>query len=192
MVKSDSAKWNDLYQKHANGFPSPARVVADYYYLLPAAGRALDLACGRGGNALALAAAGLETHAWDISQEALAQLRKHADEKNLKITTRLCDLTIERPDESYFDVIVVSRYLERPLAPFLSSALNEGGLLFYQTFITDKLNGVGPSNPQFLLEPNELLHLFADLRILLYREEGLIGDLEQGLRNEAMLIGQKR
>jgi hypothetical protein len=33
--------------------------------------------------------------------------------------------------------------------------------------------------------------LFASLNILLYREEGGVGNLSRGFRNEAMLIGQK-
>ena len=37
------------------GSPKPAQVLSDYAYLLPESGTALDLACGRGGNALFLA-----------------------------------------------------------------------------------------------------------------------------------------
>jgi len=41
------------------------------------------------------------------------------------------------------------------------------------------------------LAENELLHLFADLQIVVYREEGKIGDISQGFRNEALLIARK-
>lgn len=185
-------KWNEIYRNRNAEQPAPARVLADYSYLLPERGRALDLASGRGGNALLLAGSGLETHAWDLSEAALARLKEYAQERNLPIETRVCDLTVERPGRDLFDVIVVSNYLDRELAPFLQQALTENGLLFYETFITEKIDETGPGNPAFLLQPNELLHMFADLHILLYREEGLTGDRSRGFRNKAMLIARKR
>ena len=86
--------------------------------------------------------------------------------------------------------MVVSRFLERSLAGNLVRALKPGGLLFYQTFIREKADAAGPHNPAYLLRPNELLELFKDLRLLVYREEALIGDLDRGFRNEAMLVGR--
>lgn len=192
MTDDASDKWNAIYRNRDRERPSPARVLADYRYLLPEHGLALDLACGRGGNALLLAASGLETHAWDGSGEALARINEFTMETGLSITTRQCDLTLERPGPESFDVIVVSNYLDRSLPPFLSRGLKTNGLLFYETFITEKIDNAGPKNPAFLLRPNELLHMFRELHILLYREDGLAGDTRQGLRNKAMLIGQKR
>ena len=49
----------------------------------------------------------------------------------------------------------------------------------------------GPSNPKFLLDKNELLHLCKDLEILVYREEGTTGCITQGWRNAAMIIAKK-
>ena len=44
----------------------PARWLVDHAHVLPARGRALDVACGRGRHALWLAARGLQTHAIDL------------------------------------------------------------------------------------------------------------------------------
>ena len=63
--------------------------------------------------------------------------------------------------------------------------------MFYQTFIRDSVEQWGPSNPIFRLEINELMQLFSDLRLLVYREEGTIGDVKRGFRNEAMLVAMK-
>jgi hypothetical protein len=72
------------------------------------------------------------------------------------------------------------------------SALRPGGLLFYQTFIRNKLSSGGPSSDEFLLDPNELLSLFAELHILVYQEEDpRWGNSEQGERNLAALIGAR-
>lgn len=46
-------------------------------------------------------------------------------------------------------------------------------------------------NPAYRLATQELLRLFHPLRILVYREEGRVGDTTCGLRNEAMLVAQK-
>ncbi|MCW8828638.1 MAG: hypothetical protein OQK94_06240, partial [Gammaproteobacteria bacterium] len=65
--------------------------------------------------------------------------------------------------------------------------------LFYQTFIADRADpAIGPANPDYLLAPNELLRLFPDLVVRLYREEGVLGDTAKGLRNEACLVAEKR
>jgi hypothetical protein len=49
----------------------------------------------------------------------------------------------------------------------------------------------GPGNADFRLADGELLALFAALKPLVYREEGRVGALDQGLRDEAMLVAQK-
>ena len=95
------------------------------------------------------------------------------------------------PPPDRYDVIVVSRFLERGLFPALSAALRQGGLLFYQTFVFDKDPTIGPGNPDYLLHTNELLALARGLTVRAYREEGMVGDLTQGMRNEAMLVAQK-
>ena len=70
-------KWDCRYAQDSIGSPpEPAKVLSDYAYLLPESGTALDLACGRGGNALFLARRGLETHAWDISRNAINELQR--------------------------------------------------------------------------------------------------------------------
>ena len=64
------AKWDAIYQRPTQE-PQAAEVLRENRFLLPVSGRALDLACGLGGNALFMAAAGLNVDAWDISGTAL-------------------------------------------------------------------------------------------------------------------------
>ena len=49
----------------------------------------------------------------------------------------------------------------------------------------------GPSNPKFLLDKNELMHLCKGLEILVYREEGTTGCITEGWRNLAMIVAKK-
>lgn len=184
------AKWQARYQA-AEGEPQPARVLRELGFLLPREGRALDLACGRGGNALLMAAQGLEVSAWDYAPAAIEDLQRRADAQDLAIRAEVRDVVAEPPAPMQFDVISVSYFLERELAPAIDAALRPGGLLFYETFIRDAVGEHGPSNPAFRLARNELLHLFADLQVVDYREHGRLGDLTQGLRDVAWLVAQK-
>jgi len=49
----------------------------------------------------------------------------------------------------------------------------------------------GPGNPEFRLTENEFLRLFAGMRVLVFREEGLVGDTRAGLRDEALLVAMQ-
>ena len=192
MVSDDLEKWNRIYQSNNQHKQLAAPVLRDYQYLLPTDGVALDLACGLGANALVLAKRGLDTHAWDISDQAISTLAKRVEEESTKLHLQIRDVSCNPPETETFDVIVVCRFLDRHIVPSIINALRLNGLLFYQTFIKEKIDDTGPGNPDYRLGANELLTLFKPLHILLYREDGLTGEQDQGFRNEAMLIGQKR
>jgi len=144
-----------------------------------------------GGNALLLAKHGLTTSAWDLSPVGINKLNNLATQQSLLVDGQARDIINNPPAANSFDVIVVSYFLEHRLFPALLAALKPSGLLFYETFVRDKPEGVGPSNPDYLLEQNELLRLCGGLVIRAYREEGLIGDINLGVRNVAMLVGQR-
>lgn len=191
MSDAEREKWNARYRTaEPDQNPEAAAVLRENTHLLPRTGSALDLACGLGGNALLLARLGLETHGWDLADEALHRLRVRAEDEGLQIAVARRDVAAEPPAPENFDVIVVSRFLVRELCPSLARALRPGGLIFYQTFVRDSAGDVGPRRPEFRLAENELLHLFADLRLRVYREEGTVGDPVRGWRNEAMLVAQ--
>lgn len=192
MANTDAEKWNAVYAAGGHDRQTPVSVLKEFAHLLPDTGTALDLACGKGANALFLAERGLKVQAWDISEEAITSLNTKANKLQLTLETRICDVTAEPFPENYLNVIVVSYFLERKLMPSIFNALKKNGLLFYQTFIRERTDDCGPRNNEYRLGENELLHLCRDLHIIYYREEGQIGNIQQGFRNEAMLIGQRR
>lgn len=186
----DSQRWDRRYlEKKETG--AACAVLTEHLHLLPAHGRALDLACGMGANALLLAKQGLSVDAWDISGVALDKLQTQAITQGLEITCQQHDLRSHIPQSNAFDVILVSYFLQRETLPYLAQALRPNGLLFYQTFSRWRVDDSGPNNPEFRLADNELLHCLPELRLRVYHEEGLCGDLKKGLRNEVMYIGQK-
>ena len=191
MSINDKEKWNAIYQSGTHDQKQAAQVLTEHPHLLPESGNALDLACGLGTNAIFLARHKLDTSAWDISKEAISTLDKFAKEAKINLATEVRDVSSNPPPENTFDVIVVSHFLDRKIIPDIKNALKKNGLVFYQTFISEKINETGPKNPDDLLDKNELLGLFENLHILVYREEGTVGDTSKGFRNEAMLIAQK-
>ncbi len=191
MASPDREKWDGIYSRKSSPPAAAAEVLRENTHLLPARGKALDLACGRGANALLLAARGLDTHAWDISPVAIEKLAEQADSQGISLALESRDVCTDPPAARSFDVIVVSRFLERAIMPALSEALREGGIIFYQTFIQDAASDAGPANPDYRLGQNELLEHFSELRLLYYREDSTVGDLSQGSRNEALLVARK-
>jgi len=191
MIDDEASKWDARYRTAPAVTPQPARAVAQYAHLLPPRGKALEVACGLGGNALLLARLGLHTEAWDISAVAIERLRSLAQEQGLTLTATQRDVLVEPPAAAGYDVIVVTRFLDRSLCPALAAALRPDGLLYYQTFVQERVTDHGPGNPAFLLAPGELLQLFPGLLPLAYHDEGRIGDPARGWRDEACLVAQK-
>ncbi|MBF0144851.1 MAG: class I SAM-dependent methyltransferase [Magnetococcales bacterium] len=187
---SHRESWNARYSGLSIA-PSPARVLTEYHHLLPRTGQGLDLACGLGGNALFLAQRGLETLAWDLSEVAVQRLNEMGRAQSLPLSAEVRDVVSLPPLPESFDCVVVSRFLDRRLADPMMASLKHGGVLFYQTFTCEKNDDVGPKSTEHLLGINELLSMFSPLRLLVYREEGTVGDRSQGWRHEAMLVGMK-
>ncbi|MCU7924732.1 MAG: methyltransferase domain-containing protein [Candidatus Thiodiazotropha sp. (ex Dulcina madagascariensis)] len=184
-------KWDE---RHAGAEKAPlaAEVLQHNLYLLPAKGRALDLACGLGGNALLLARQGLQVSAWDISPVAIERLQGFAAEEGLQnLSAEVRNVERSPPPPGRFDLIIVSYYLERALIPSLIDALRPGGLIYYQTFTRIAVSSLGPQDPAYRLDDNELLRLFNGLHLRFYREENLLGDVLQGIRDVAMLVVEK-
>ena len=184
-------KWDKYYDSNIKGPPSPSEVLYFNQHLLPVKGNALDLACGYGSNAICLAINGLKVSAWDISKIALEKLSLRSKEFDFIINCEIRDVLQQLPEPDTFDIIVVSKFLDRKLIKHIRHAIKPNGLIFYQTFIKDRIIKSGPENPNYQLNENELLDFFEDWKLIFYREEGMIGNLSRGFRNQAMIISQK-
>ena len=175
MSDADREHWNARYAsgKYA-ARTHPSALLAAWIDRLPR-GRALDVACGLGRNAIHLAAHGYDVDAMDISDVALAGARRRADAAGVSVNWIEADL--ERPDiaPGTYDVIVVARFLVRPLIPRLVDALRPGGHVVYDHHYITPADVDGPSSRRFRARPNEMLERFRALRVLYY-EEGIDDD----------------
>jgi FolB domain-containing protein len=150
----------------------PAPWLAEHRRLFPG-GRALDLACGQGRNAIYLAQEGFRVEAWDRNAEGLNALQAKAESLGFNtLTTRLVDLEREPAiPVASFDLVIVFYYLQRNLVPHILQALKPGGVVVYETFLIDNHERFDhPRRQEFCLRHNELLSLFGGLRILAYKE----------------------
>ena len=136
--------------------------------LLSPASEVLDLACGGGRHARFLLALGHRVTLVDRDTSRVDDLRCRDDA--LIITT---DLEVDRwpLSASAFDAVVVTNYLYRPLFSSLLGSLRPGGLLLYETFAVGNERYGRPRNPDFLLQPGELLELVAaDFHVLAFED----------------------
>jgi SAM-dependent methyltransferase len=155
--------------------PTPSPWLQRWAHLLPAGGRVLDLACGRGRHLRWLAGRGHRVTGVDRDAAALAV---SADLVRTAGAT-LVEADIENGpwpcSGQHFDAVVVTNYLWRPLWPALLDTLAPGGVLVYETFAAGNETVGKPSRPDFLLQRGELLARCADLRIVAF-EDGCLDD----------------
>jgi SAM-dependent methyltransferase len=158
-------------QIHQHEQLAPSAWVCRFAPLIAPGGAVLDLACGHGRHARYLAGLGCRVEALDRDSAALAGLAGVAG-----VATRCIDL--EASPWPYaaarFDGIVVTNYLHRPLLPALLRTLRPGGILIYETFAVGNEKLGRPSNPEFLLRPDELLQWVNGRLQVLAFEQGLV------------------
>lgn len=130
---------------------------------------ALDLACGSGRHTRLLLEQGLRVTAVDRDAQALLDLPPEARVLCSDLEGGPWPLTGER-----FDVVLVTHYLWRPLLPLIVDAVADGGWLVYETFAVGQELFGRPRNPDFLLQPGELLaSCHGKLHVLAY-EDGIV------------------
>ena len=159
------------HARHTHGAASPW--LQRWAHLLPAAGSALDLACGSGRHLRWLVAHGLRPIGVDRDCAALAASADLAEAG----LAELIQADVENGPwpcaGRSFDVVVVTNYLWRPLWAQLLAAVAPGGLLLYETFADGNQTVGKPSRPDFLLQPGELISACQGLRIVAY-EDGFL------------------
>jgi tellurite methyltransferase len=176
MSRSEQKRWDARWAAEAAAAATtpyePHPLLVTHAALLRG-GRALDLACGLGQNAIWLAEQGYEVLAVDISQVALTVAAERAIAAGVSgsIRWQRHDLDHWRPARTAFDLVCVFRFLDRRLFSALRDAVCGGGLLFYESRHTGALERQPQSNPAFLLQPGELARHFAGWEFIYSAED---------------------
>jgi SAM-dependent methyltransferase len=128
MSKQDLEKWNQRYAEDSYRKGNPVTLVEDWLPEIPV-GKALDVACGAGRNALYLARFGHRVDAIDISPEGLKIARQRAAEQDLEINWIAHDFDQPFDFDTDYDLILVMWYVNLALVTRLCGCLAPGGYL---------------------------------------------------------------
>jgi len=169
----DAHDWNDRYAATALVWSEgPNQFVADTVQELTA-GRALDLACGEGRNAIWLARQGWTVTAVDFSDVAIDKARQLGTAAGVAVDWRCADVAIWEPSAASFDLVLLS-YLHLPdeqMSLVIANgrrALAPAGLLLVvghaRANLTDGVGG--PQDPDVLYEPDDIVAKLDDLEVL--------------------------
>ncbi|HEY2421855.1 MAG TPA: class I SAM-dependent methyltransferase [Neobacillus sp.] len=168
------SKWNTKYIELIDQLKEPApnpRLINISSYLK--GGKALEFACGLGGNSVFLAQLNYQVQAIDISDVAINYLEEKAEKLKLDIYPQLCDLTeLNKLDlqNSFFNLVVITYYLDRSLFPIVKRIIKENGYFFMETYYqSPQHENQGVSN-QYKLQPKELLLEFTEWKVLYFEE----------------------
>jgi SAM-dependent methyltransferase len=137
-----------------------------------APGRALDLACGEGRNALWLAELGWRVSAVDFSSVAIAKARDRAASAGAEVDFLCADLLEYVPEERAYDLVIVL-YLQLPsserrlVLTRAEAAVAPGGtFLLIGHDLLNVSDGVGgPSDPDVLYTPEEIVQEVPQLEV---------------------------
>jgi tellurite methyltransferase len=169
-------RWDERYglgeraKEDLDAAPNPLRV--ETAGKIPP-GKALDVACGAGRNALWLAEHGWKVTAVDGAPNGIEILRRRASERGLIVDTRIADLEKGeyRIEESSWDLIAMCFYLQTSLFERAKRGVRPGGIVLAIVHIAEP--GHEPTEHQ--LRPGELEKYFTGWEIL-HRHEGKPND----------------
>ncbi|MGE0765352.1 MAG: class I SAM-dependent methyltransferase [Hyphomicrobiaceae bacterium] len=141
---------------HRSERPTPASPWVERFIDGAAAGSTmLDVACGSGRHLRLALERGLAAVGVDRDLSRTSDL---AGTAQLELVEADLETGKALPFSGRtFGLVVVTNYLWRPILPDIVASVAADGLLLYETFAAGQERHGRPSNPQFLLQPGELL-----------------------------------
>ena len=141
-------------------------------------GRSLDVGMGQGRNTIYLAQQGWDSVGFDPADRAVASAREQATKLGVKITTQVARAEDFDWGDARWDLIVLSYVGAREYAANVFRALRPGGMVVVEGFHRDAAK-TRPIGGGVVFDTNELLQLFAPLRVVRYEDTDAVGDFGQ-------------
>ena len=155
-------EWEERHRQGQDETPEP--LVMSIAVSLPA-GKALDLACGPGRNALWLAGHGWDVTAVDGSAAGIESLLERAAARGFPVNAVVADLEQHqyKIEPSAWDLIVMTRYHQRDLFEPVKQGVVPGGVVIASVLLTGRY-GAKPGELAAYFEGWEILHQREDQR----------------------------
>ncbi len=169
MSQQDRSKWNQRYTEDSYRKGNPVTLLENWIAEIPS-GKALDVACGAGRNAIFMAQAGFDVDAIDISREGLKMAKKHAESQGIDINWVEHDFDQAYEFETNYSLIVVLWYVDLPLISRLCDCLATGGYLLCEEHLITDQEVIGPGSSSFRVAPGRLREAVSALNVLIYEE----------------------
>ena len=152
-------------------------------------GRALDVACGEGRNAVWLADRGWQVTGVDFSDVALSKARRLADDRGVSVEWVNADVAEWDPPADSFDLVILF-YLQLPepqrsrVYSRMAAGVAPGGTLLVVGHDSENLTAGygGPQDPQFLFSAEDVAGDLPDLKIVKAEQVRRPVDTEDGVR----------
>jgi len=181
----DAADWNARYASTDLVWSAePNRFVREIVESWPT-GRAVDVACGEGRNAIWLAEQGWRAEGIDYSDVAIDKARRLAHGREVAVDFRVVDATSGVLEAGAYDLVLLC-YLQLPadeIAAAVAAAapgVGSGGALLFIAHALDNLeHGVGgPQSPAVLYTPDQIAALAGEHGLTVERAEHVLRPVE--------------
>lgn len=157
--------------------------------LVPAGGHVLDLACGSGRHAALCLDRGFTVLGVDIDLSRCATLSERPGFEVLAADLENAPWPL---GERQFDGVIVSNYLWRPILGRIVDAVAPNGVLLYETFAVGNEAYGRPDNPDFLLQPGELIDAVGDRLEIRAYEHGYEAEPRAAVRQRICAVNVGR
>lgn len=181
----DAADWNARYASTDLVWSAePNRFVRDIVESWPT-GRAIDVACGEGRNAIWLAECGWIAEGIDYSDVAIDKARRLAESRGVSVDFRVVDATSGALTDAAYDLVLLC-YLQlsadeigAAVAAAAPGVAPGGALLFIAHALDNLVHGVGgPQSPAVLYTPDQIAALAAGAGLTVERAEHVLRPVE--------------
>jgi 2-polyprenyl-3-methyl-5-hydroxy-6-metoxy-1,4-benzoquinol methylase len=173
--RAEIERWNRILTA-----PSPMFNTAPNAFLVAVTkglkpGRSLDVGMGQGRNTIYLAQQGWDSVGFDPADRAVAAAQEQAAKLGVKITTQVVRAEDFEWGDARWDLIVLSYVSTRELVSTVIKALRPGGMVVVEGFHRDATK-TRPVGGGVVFDTNELLQLFAPLRVVRYEDADSVSD----------------
>jgi len=183
--------WDAKYEGDSYLFGKEPIAFLKHYVGSLKKGKAIDIACGEGRNAVFLAQQGFTVDAIDCSAKGIEKVKKLAVEKGATLEAKSQNLDFFLMPLMKYDTILMTYF--KPLPRFFSEirrGLVSGGTVLIEAYTVEHLRS-NPANPgkieiEECYKPNEILQHLKDFHILYYRE------MPDGAHHTVQVIAQKK